>query len=200
MGSTLKAPQSVVNEVKQCLSTLLRDSVGLIGEEFLARMCEFTPIEDGHAHTAYIAAYKKLKDRLGSSVVLARPLKYEAQASNDPKAAESTIVRVIEVSSLIIQADIVIGLPFLEKLNYGKTIRADVWGNRGTKLYKYKRPGERGPLYGPRNSIGKSKSRKGMLFFEVAGGYKFKEFRTPPAYGFFEAAIAMTKSRIQKGK
>lgn len=200
MGSTLKIDQSVINETKACLEQTLRDSVGLIGEEYLTRMCEFTPIEDGHAHTAYITAYKKWKDRLGSSVALARPLKYEAQASNDPKAADTAFVRVIQVSSLVIQADITIALPFLEKLNYGKTIRADVWGNRGPKLYKFKRPGERGPLYGPRKSLGSRGGRKGMLFFEVGGGYRFKEFRTPPAYGFFEAAIAMTKSRIQKGK
>lgn len=120
----------------------------------LQKVFETTPVEDGHAHRAWLSG--------GLEAIGGRARQALAKSGVPPHRLSKDMIAVRSghgrLSKTKLQADVTISndLDFVEVLEFGGVLRPIEPGGR--KLFPVHRPPEVGPLYGPRSSMG-----RGML-------------------------------------
>lgn len=151
-----------------------------IHSELLDELFANLPVENGHAHQAYVSAIESANipdaPKTQSNVSQA-----SSSASGDPKASENAKGYYTKTDTSI-SVQINPGLPFVETLESGGTI--EKMGGRGAGI-KLNSEGP-GPLYGPRVSGG----RVGALMWMEGGQKVFRMYRTVSAIGFVKKALA----------
>ncbi len=145
----------------------------------LREIMDRTPVEDGHAHAAWLQAATDVASNLGaphnrtigSAVSPSRTL-----SSRDPKA-EAAGFGAVGQANKETHVTIRNGLDFVRTLEYGGVIKPIAPG--GKKVKKNIRPGERGELYGDRIPSG-----RGMVFYRtLTGGWRIApSYVQPPGH------------------
>lgn len=157
--------------------------------KLMGHVLDGNPVEDGHAHEAWIKAILSLK-RYGKFPKLFRIMdSHQRKRSNDPIAAKmgDSDYKATKKSLTVVISN---NLPFVRKLEYGIPITVgDGQGNQGKKVDPVKRPPEKGPLYGKR-----AQGSEGLLVFEKGGRVIKAKTHTPRETGFVKEAVNKAKS------
>jgi hypothetical protein len=161
---------------------------------FAGKLLTYQPIEDGHAHEAWITAFTKTNSSQLKKLYAVLD-HFENLRSHDPKASTYGDGKLIisDKSSTIFISN---KLPFVYKLEHGLPIRVgDESGNKGKKIDPVKRPPDKGPLYGKR-----SQGSQGLLVFEKNGQLIKTKVWTPSGddTGFLFRAIKDTVQFIKQ--
>ena len=182
----------------KAIDKVLSESLDLIVGDVMTAVSVTTPVEDGHAHEAWMKATmgvnSGLKHKNGHSASAINNL--SAFASGDPKAVEGGVGTVTKTKGTL-KAKLRNHLGFVTILEDGGVISAgDENGNRGVKKTfdgkRNIRPGEKGPLYGPRTS-----GTGGMIFWtDKSGGNHFARSRNVSAGRHVERAIQQAKAKV----
>lgn len=167
-----------------------------VTDEILAmlfdQILEKNPVEDGHAHEAWITAILQTNGKFKKLFSVSDS--HESKRSHDPTASKygEATVQSTKTQTLV---RITNQLPFVYKLEYGLAIHVgDESGNQGRKIDPVKRPPEKGPLYGKRNQ-----GSEGLLVFEKNGRLIKTKVWTPRGddTGFVEKSFKETASKLQ---
>lgn len=162
----------------EALSEALLEALRRVG----GKIQESTPVEDGHAHTAWRSAFNKVP-----GVRFAE----HAGESGDPTAVDAgeADYRLTGPQQHI---RIKNGLDFVRKLEYGLEITPISPGGR--KEEKVIRPPGKGRLYSPRSTEG-----RGVLVWEDKAGKTHRALSvTPPAGHYVENALRQAKAGMAK--
>lgn len=145
------------NAIRQKCSDVVDEAAGIA----LREVFRDTPVEDGHAHTAWLSGGTEAiggaaQHALVESGVSPGVLSHDRLATANGNGKKT-------VGKL--RADVVIenGLGFVKILEYGGVLRPI--GPGGRKINPVMRPPMVGPLYGPRSSAG-----RGMLVWTTPSG------------------------------
>lgn len=176
-------------QFRKLLISILRKKKIKVTDEVLAKLVdgvlEGNPIEDGHAHEAWLTAIESLGSPFSETLQVAG--KHANKRSNDPTAKKygESSVKEDKSSTLVVISN---KLPFVKKIEYGIPITVgDETGNKGKKINPVKRPPNKGPLYGKRES-----GAGGLLVFERGGRTIKTTVATPTETGFVAKAIEKT--------
>lgn len=163
------------------------EASGLLIESIL----DNTPVEDGHAHQAWSNAASQLLPELGphGNRLRAALGKHSGSVSGSPEAQGFGSVDDGKDSTRVLIKN---ALGFVKTLEQGGVIRPIAPGGRKAPPVA-KRPGEKGPLFGSRESEG-----RGMVFWlDSNGRARFAPTRTVPRGNFVKDAIRETKRRLK---
>jgi hypothetical protein len=165
---------------------------------FLETVLNETPIENGHAHQAWISGADQAAEALWQSGRIERTAeKHRTKASGDPEAEKAGKGTVSRTKTQLI-VTIWNKLPFVRKLEYGLPITVgDRGGNRGPKRHGAATIHE---LYAPRLPNGKGSWATGFLMWKEGGTWKFSKVRRPPATGAFAKALAAVREAAKRFK
>lgn len=202
--STVTVSKAAENTFKNFLKQKAEDTMSMLLSKYFGTMLEKMPIEDGHAHQAYLTALEELSGFFFSKRDLASVYRtHRSKGSGDHKAIMAGRGFVDWVGKKL-EVRVECNLPFVRKLNEGQTIwPGDEAGRKGIKVstaegYAAKRQaGEKGELYGPRLSANSRKGvPRGMLVFfsQKAGKVVVKPYETPTRYDFHGQAVAAVKA------
>ena len=161
-------------------------ATAILVDEILAR----TPIEDGHAHEAWSQAAEDVASQLqrnGAGISNAVS-PYGNVRSKDPQAIGHGFVSDTG-DTLIIETHNT--LNFVKIIEEGGTIRPIAPGGRKVPPAA-KRPTQRGPLFGTRESEG-----RGMVFWMEGGKAKFAPSHTVKRGNFVRDALIATKRQLK---
>lgn len=153
---------------------------------------EKCPVEDGHAHEAWITALIKTNGKYKK--LLGVTDSHNGKRSHDPTATKYGESDV-QVSKTKTTVTVTNKLPFVYKLEYGLAIQVgDESGNQGKKINPVKRPPEKGPLYG-----GREQGSEGLLVFEKNGRLIKTRVWTPRGddTGFVEKSVKETAAYVK---
>jgi len=161
-------------------------ATAILVDEILAR----TPIEDGHAHEAWSRAAEDVASQLqrDGGGILSAVAPYGTLRSGDPKAIGHGFVSDTG-DTLIIEMQNT--LDFVKILEEGGTIRPIAPGGRKVPPAA-QRPGQRGPLFGTRESEG-----RGMVFWMEGGKARFAPSHTVRRGNFVRDALIATKRQLK---
>lgn len=126
-----------------------------------------TPVEDGHAHEAWIQAATQAMGQLSpfGGMVRRAIAGNETFASGDPEATKAGWAAVEHDANKTV-VTLINRLGFVRKLEYGGVIKPTSSGRKVKPAAR--RPDEQGPLYGPRENVG-----RGLVFYRTeTGGWR----------------------------
>lgn len=161
--------------------------------QFVKAIGHHTPVENGHAHEAWVTAAEEVAAQLPRSANITREKEAHSstKASGDLTAAKHGKGRV-SIGKKTIRVRMTNRLPFVYKMEHGLPITVGVRGRTGTKSAGR---GTEGELYAPRLS---SPVGHGWLFWTDAGGEHFAKVRTEPPTLAFAKSIEVVKHSAKR--
>lgn len=158
-----------------------------IHAEFLDALLTGLPTENGHAHEAYLSGLSQAPQTHStetSSVIS----KHASKASGDATAASAGTGEYFDQGDRI-GVHIDPGLPFIDKLISGGTIKKIGHGHKGHGI---KGPG---PLYSPRAASGPS---GWLMWYDESGKQHFAQTRPVPESPFMKEAHSKANSAASR--
>lgn len=174
----------IIHKIEAYASRVTKDMLLEFTREVGEKVFEYTPEEDGHAHTAWRVAFNQIPG-IHFSQHPAESGDKKAVAAGEGHANLTGQEQSVTISNK---------LDFVRKLEYGLMIEAGVDGNTGRKVKKSIRPGQKGELYGARESGG-----VGHIFWvDESGRNRFAVAMRPRAGHYVETAIDVAARLIRK--
>lgn len=168
--------------------------VDYLAAKFVDAVCQYTPVENGHAHEAWCTAAEQAAAQLYRSRHLERAEEKHrsTKASGDLEAAKGGRGKATANKGAL-SVSLENKLPFVYKMEHGLPIKVgDRAGRTGHKVGGVATAGE---LYSPRSS---SPGVSGWLFWRDASGEHFAKVRTPPATHAFARAVQVVRNAAKR--
>lgn len=181
-----KVKKYLMSKITEKMKDVSSDAAAYLFREIL----QGNPVEDGHAHEAWLSALEKIKSNLPDvSGVIGQFSSVRSGDATAKKYAQAQ-VKTDKSSTTVCVSN---NLPFVRKIEYGMPITVgDDSGNKGAKINPVKRPPDKGPLYGKRAS-----GSNGVLVFEQGGRTIKAKVYTSPNSGFVAEAIKKTMNYLK---
>lgn len=160
-ASRVSANRSLMQQINAAIQARCSAAVDEAATLALREVFRETPVEDGHAHQAWLSG--------GTEAIGASAQQAFAESGVSPSGLSHDRLAVASGEGIKkvgkLRADVVIKnhLGFVKILEYGGVLRPI--GPGGKKINPVHRPPMVGPLYGPRSSAG-----RGMLVWTTPGG------------------------------
>ncbi len=186
------------NLIKKDMMRIAHRMGSRVVADVLDKILVHTPVEDGHAHEAWIEAglmaSKKLSRMGGGNEIEQVAVMHHSKASGDPLATQEGI-GTVERTDTRFKVRLENNLPFVRALELGLTIRPIMPG--GPKMPPVaKRPGQKGALYARRETDG-----TGMLYWTDASGKgHYTRTRRPKAGRYVKRAVEKTRKLLKSRK
>ncbi len=180
----LKIKSGSEARVKKLIQAKAERIAGEVVGKVAEGVFEFTPVDAGHAHAAWIAGFRKVQQRLPNSERISMAIQTaQADSSEDPEAVNAGNGSVRKTKNGV-TVTIRNGLGFVRKIEHGGQLVPISPG--GLKTHGIKGPG---PLFGPRQDA----PPQGVLMFQIGGRTVFTRRATLPALRPVHRAVQQAK-------
>ena len=190
----LKVKSGSDARIKKLIQRKAAEIAGPVIGKLAEGVFEFTPVQGGHAHAAWIAGFRKVLPKLENTGRLSMAIQTaQADSSEDPQAVRAGTGSVRKTATGV-TVTIRNGLGFVSKIEHGGTLVPISPG--GFKTHGIKGPG---PLFGPRQDA----PPQGVLMFKTSSGQTvFTRRATLPALRPVHKAIQRARewyrSKVKK--
>ena len=191
--TTVRESSGLQQRIERALRARREKAAALATALVMRGVMDNTPVEDGHAHEAWLQASREAASQLGQhgGAITRATADNERFASGDETATRAglgTVSREARKTTVRLANE----LGFVRTLEYGGVIEPIAPGGR--KEQKVIRPGQKGRLYGPRLPEG-----NGMVFWrDETGQPRFARARQVTAGHFAAHAVDTAANELKR--